>query len=84
MARQYPATGIFSRIGMETFNFQINPKSNRMDWEQVPAITLLLTDRLIAVQLAKQTARNFKAEVRLTQGINPLMQSGSYFRYDEQ
>ncbi len=70
---------------METlFNFQINPECNRKDWEDVPVITLFLSERQTAVRLAKQAARNFKADVRLTVGLNPLQQSGAYFRYDEQ
>lgn len=66
------------------FNFQINPEGNRKDWEEVPVITLFLSDRHSAVRLAKQAAKDFTAEVRLTEGINPLMKSGAYFRYDEQ
>lgn len=66
------------------FNFQINPEGNRKDWEEVPVITLFLSERQTAVKLAKQAAKDFTAEVRLTEGINPLMKSGTYFRYDEQ
>lgn len=63
------------------FNFQINPDSNRKIWDDVPVIVKFIADRGEAVQLAKKSAKLFKAEVRLTEGINPLNKSGAYFYY---
>lgn len=67
---------------METrFNFQINPQSNRKAWEEVPVISNFFTDRVSAIQTARKAAQLFKAEVRMTEGNNPLKKSGAYFNH---
>ena len=62
-------------------NFQINPEQRHNAWEDVPVISVFLPDWQTAVKLAKQSAKLFRAEVRLTQGMNPLTKSGSYFHH---
>lgn len=63
------------------FNFQINPDNDRKDWDDIPVIPKLMTDRITAVQLAKKVARLFKGEVRLTEGNYPFTTSGAYFHH---
>ncbi|MCF3109581.1 hypothetical protein LL912_12440 [Niabella sp. CC-SYL272] len=62
------------------FNFQINPLDHREAWERVPVYRRKFTDRVAAIHFAERLARLYKAEVRLSEGTDPLRESGAYFR----
>lgn len=64
---------------MKQYNFQINPDSDRRDWEQIQAYTDSFCTRHEAIDLAIKLARLLKAEVRLTCGNDPAKLSGAYF-----
>ena len=66
-----------------SFNFQINPDDCRKDWHKVPPYRRSCDDRVAAVQLARKLAKLYKAEVRLSEGEDPMSVSGSYFRHTE-
>lgn len=65
-----------------SFNFQINPDSSRVEWPKVPVYRKLCEDRVVAAQFARKLAKLYKAEVRLSEGADPMAVNGDYFRQD--
>ncbi|MDR2272036.1 MAG: hypothetical protein LBF27_14115 [Sphingobacterium sp.] len=65
------------------FNFQINSDKYRY-WEDVPVISTVLPDRFSAVLIARNAAKLFKADVRMSEGKEAMKTSGSYFFFREQ
>lgn len=60
------------------FNFQVNHNDDRRPWDEVAPYSLL-TDRPTAVALALRLARQFCAEIRLTEGRDHKAAGGAYF-----
>jgi hypothetical protein len=60
------------------FNFQIKPKNDRKEWEDVEVYYRILCDRKTAVHFARSFSKKFKSEIRLTEGKNPFKTSGTY------
>lgn len=62
------------------YNFQVRSLDNRKDWESIEPMRRNYNNRTIALLFARKLSRDFKAEVRVTEGTMPFTTSGIYIR----
>ncbi len=64
---------------METkYNYQIRKVSDKRDWNDIEAIQRVSDDRVTAIIYGRRLARVFNAEIRMTEGDDPVKASGTY------
>lgn len=62
------------------YNFQVRSLGNGMDWESIEPMCRTYHNRNMALLFARRLSKDHKAEVRLTEGTNHLITSGTYIR----
>jgi tryptophan synthase beta subunit len=60
------------------FNFQMKPRNDRRDWEDVEIYYQTYCDRKTALHFARCFSKKYQSEIRLTEGKEPLKTSGTY------
>ena len=65
------------------YNFQMKPRNDKREWEQVEIFSKMECDRTTAIQYARNISKKLNTEIRLTQGTEPFKTSGTYI-YENQ
>ena len=64
---------------METkYNYQIRKVSDKREWNDIELIQRASDDRVTAIIYGRRLARVFNAEIRMTEGDDPVKANGTY------
>ncbi|QHC84705.1 hypothetical protein AS589_07850 [Empedobacter brevis] len=62
------------------YNFQVRSLDNHRDWERIEPMCRNCQNWTMALLFARKLSRDFKAEVRVTEGTTPFTTNGTYIR----